>query len=357
MVDSKFQIPNYKFQINSNLQYPNTEEKGKSFSIQVAIKDQGKRIDQFLTETDLHLSRSQAKLLIEQKHILLNQKVTKPSARLKSGDVVSGNLPAPRPLTLLPEPIHLSVLYEDASIIVIDKPSGMVVHPAPGNPSGTLVNALLYHCKDLSGINGALRPGIVHRLDKETSGVMVIAKDDHSYHQLARQFKNRRVYKVYLAIAHGNIKQNEGLIDASIGRHPDQRKKMSIRTTRGRIALTRWKVLERFGPFTLLEIYPQTGRTHQIRVHLSSMGHPILGDFLYGRKGKFGSIQDAILKECVKRMNRQALHAHRLGFNHPLTGETVQFIAPIPQDMKETLDCLRSQTSKFSLSLDERGRG
>lgn len=336
MIDSKLQIPNHKSQINSNLQYPNKEK--ISFSIHVTVKDQGRRIDHFLSESDLHLSRSQAKHLIEQKHILLNQGVTKPSARLKSGDVISGTLPQPRSLSLIPESIPLAVLYEDASIIVIDKPPGMVVHPAPGNPSGTLVNALLSHCKDLSGINGALRPGIVHRLDKETSGVMVVAKDDEACHHLTRQFKNRRVEKVYLAIVHGNMKQNEGLIDAPIGRHPDQRKKMSIRTSRGRAALTRWKVMERFGAFTLLEIHPQTGRTHQIRVHLTSMGHPLLGDPLYGRKGV---VQDQKMRECIKRMNRQALHALQLEFDHPCTGERIQFIAPIPQDMNETLECLR----------------
>ncbi len=321
---------------------PFEEEKGKYFSIQIPLKDQGRRIDQFLSETNLHLSRSQAKKLIEEGTILLNNKKTKPSTHIKSGDLISGTLPEPEPLSLEPEPLPLPILYEDHSIIVIDKPAGMVVHPAAGNTSGTLVNALLHHCKDLAGINGVLRPGIVHRLDRETSGVMVVAKDDEAFHQLAGQFKNRLVEKVYLAIAYGNFKQDEGLIDAPIGRHPVQRKRMSTRTRKGKTAMTRWKVLERFGPLAFLEIYPQTGRTHQIRVHLSSLGHPILGDPLYGKKGKPGSIQDAILKECVKRMNRQALHAHRLGFNHPRTGERVQFVAPIPQDMKETLECLRS---------------
>lgn len=320
-----------------------TENKaGKHFSLHVTSKDQGRRIDQFLSETNLHLSRSQAKKLIEEEMILLNNQKTKPSAHIKSGDLISGRLPEPKPLSLEPEPLPLPILYEDSSIIVIDKPAGMVVHPAAGNTSGTLVNALLHYCKDLAGINGVLRPGIVHRLDRETSGVMVVAKDDEAFHQLARQFKNRLVEKVYLAVAHGIFKQDEGLIDTPIGRHPVQRKRMSTRTRKGKTAMTRWKVLERFGPLAFLEIYPQTGRTHQIRVHLSSLGHPILGDPLYGRKGKPGSIQDAILKECAKRMNRQALHAHRLGFNHPRTGEKVQFVAPIPQDMEGTLECLRS---------------
>lgn len=315
----------------------------QSFSISVPPKDHGRRIDQFLAETDLHLSRSQIKHLIEQEHILLNQHVTKPSTRLKSGDTISGILPRPKALMLTPEPIPLSVLYEDPSIIVVDKPPGMVVHPAPGNPSGTLVNALLYHCKDLSGINGTLRPGIVHRLDKETSGVMVVAKNDEAYHHLVKQFKNRRVEKVYLAIVYGNVKKEEGLIDAPIGRHPDQRKKMSIQTTRGRIALTHWKVLERFGACTLLEIHPRTGRTHQIRVHLTSMGHPLLKDPLYGKRGKSQIMEDPHLHDCLKKIDRQALHALQLGFDHPRSRERVLFIAPMPQDMKETLDCLRSR--------------
>ncbi len=200
------------------------QEKGKPFSILVTAKSQGRRLDQFLSEVDLHLTRSQAKKLIEAGNILLNQRPTKPSAHLKMGDVVLGTLPQPKPLALKPEPLPLTILYEDSSIIVIDKPPGMVVHPAYGNPSGTLVNALLYHCKDLGGINGVLRPGIVHRLDKDTSGVMVVAKDDEAYHQLTKQFKNRTVEKVYLAIAYGRFAKDEGLIDSPIGRHPSQRK-------------------------------------------------------------------------------------------------------------------------------------
>jgi 23S rRNA pseudouridine1911/1915/1917 synthase len=218
---------------------------------------------------------------------------------------------------------------------------GMVVHPAYGNPSGTLVNALLYHCNDLAGINGILRPGIVHRLDKDTSGVMVVAKNDGAFHDLTNQFKNRTVKKVYLAIVFGRMSQDEGSIESAIGRHPTQRKRMSTRAKRGREAITRWKKLEGFDGCTLLEIFPQTGRTHQIRVHLSSIGHPVLGDPLYGRTGRPGAIHYPVLRECAKRMNRQALHAQRLEFTHPRTGERVQFVSPIPQDMKDLLECLR----------------
>jgi 23S rRNA pseudouridine1911/1915/1917 synthase len=329
------------------------QDRGKHFSIRVTKKDQGRRLDQFLSETNLNLSRSQAKHWIEKHHIFLNQKPTKPSAHVKTGDMVSGFLPEPKPLSLKPESIPLTILYEDSSIIVIDKPSGMVVHPAYGNPSGTLVNALLYHCKDLGGINGVLRPGIVHRLDKDTSGVMVVAKDDEAYHHLIKQFKNRTVKKVYSAIVYGRFTQNEGLIDSAIGRHPSERKRMSTRTKKGKAAITRWKKVEDFDSCTFLEIFPQTGRTHQIRVHLSSIGHPLLGDPLYGRKGRPGTIHDPVLKECVKRMNRQVLHAQRLEFTHPRTGERVQFVSPIPQDIKEVLELLRAQVKDLSLSLDE----
>ena len=332
--------------IDSHPMRENLFEQGKHFSITVTERESRRRLDQFLSRTNLALSRSQAKNLIEKHVIFLNQKPTKPSAHVKTGDMVSGSLPGPEPLSLKPEPLPLTILYEDPSIIVIDKPSGMVVHPAYGNPSGTLVNALLYHCKDLSGINGVLRPGIVHRLDKDTSGVMVVAKEDGAFHHLVKQFKNRTVEKVYLAIVYGKFGQKEGLIDSAIGRHPNERKRMSTHAKRGRAAVTRWKRAEEFDSCTLLEIFPQTGRTHQIRVHLSSIGHPVLGDPLYGRKGRPGAIHDPALKECVKRMNRQALHAHRLKFEHPRTGERVQFVSPIPQDINGVLEWLRLQAKR-----------
>jgi 23S rRNA pseudouridine1911/1915/1917 synthase len=322
------------------------QPKGQPFSFSIMEKDRDKRLDQFLAEAGLPLSRSQAKRLIETKAILLNQKPVKPSHHVKTGDLVGGIIPEPEPLSSAPEPLPLSILFEDPSILVVDKPAGMVVHPAAGNPSGTLVNALLHHCRDLTGINGVLRPGIVHRLDKDTSGVMVVAKGDIAYHHLSRQFKNRVIEKVYLAISHGNFERDHGTIDAAIGRHPGERKRMSTYTRKGRDAATEWKVIERFKTVSLLEIHPRTGRTHQIRVHLSSIGHPILGDPLYGRKNKPGSIRDPLVRECTKRIGRQALHARRLAFLHPVTGQRVEFVAPLPEDMTELLNCLRAEKAE-----------
>ena len=318
---------------------------GQRHTLQVYEKDHGRRLDQFVADSESTLSRSQVKKGIEAQTILLNDRPAKPGVHLKSGDRVSCTFPRPIPLSVEPEPLPLTILYEDPSVIVIDKPAGMVVHPAAGNPSGTLVNALLHHCKDLAGINGVLRPGIVHRLDKGTSGVMVVAKDDKAYHHLTKQFKNRTVEKVYLAIACGKFNRDEGRADADIGRHPSERKRMSTHTRKGRPAITTWKVRERLDGFALLEIHPETGRTHQIRVHLSSAGHPLLGDPLYGRKGRPGATQEPVLRGYLEKLGRQALHAHRLGFIHPRTGEKVAFVSPIPQDMKEVLEWLRSQSA------------
>jgi 23S rRNA pseudouridine1911/1915/1917 synthase len=217
----------------------------------------------------------------------------------------------------------------------------MVVHPAAGNFRGTLVNALQFHCRNLSGIGGVMRPGIVHRLDKGTSGLMVIAKSDEAHRRLSEQFKRRLVSKRYTALVHGNVRQDEGIVDAPVGRHPVERKKMSTASRRGKAALTRWKVLERFGAFTLLEAKIETGRTHQIRVHLSALGHPVVGDSVYG--GSKRIVESTALRATLKKLSRQALHAGRLSFAHPITGKGMTFESPLPEDIAVVCEILRKK--------------
>ena len=233
-----------------------------------------------------------------------------------------------------PQNLPLNIVYEDASIIVINKAAGMVVHPAPGNPDNTLVNALLFHCRDLSGIGGVLRPGIVHRLDKETSGLMVVAKSDEAHRKLSAQFEKHDIHKRYIALVWGDVKGQSGEIVLPVGRHPVDRKKMSTKSRQGKDALTLWKVRERYGKATLLDIEIKTGRTHQIRVHLSERGYPVIGDTVYGNASKLQTIKDTALKTEIKSLQRQALHAAQLSFIHPQSGERVVFSAPLPEDLE-----------------------
>ncbi|MGI1690132.1 RluA family pseudouridine synthase [Thermoanaerobacter uzonensis] len=292
-------------------------------------EDEGKRIDVFLA-AELDYTRSYIKKLIVDGLVFVNGKTVKPSYKVKENDEVVVNIPEAEKIDVLPENIPLDILYEDDDIIVINKPQGMVVHPAPGNYSGTLVNALLYHCKNLSGINGILRPGIVHRLDKDTSGVMVIAKNDKAYISLSNQIKKRSVFKKYVAIVEGVIKDEEGKIEALIGRHPVDRKKMAV-IEDGRYALTLYKVLERFKENTLIEAVIKTGRTHQIRVHMAYIGHPVVGDPVYGfKKQKF-------------KLEGQALHSRVLGFIHPTKGVYMEFEAPLPEYFKKLIEILRNK--------------
>ncbi|AEH50688.1 RluA family pseudouridine synthase [Pseudothermotoga thermarum] len=293
----------------------------------VGKSEANQRLDLFLlAKLPVKFSRSYIQKAIKEGKVKVNQKVQKPSYKVKPGDVIFVEEPAVelKPIAVEPEPIHLDILYEDHDIIVVNKPAGMVVHPIPAHMTGTLVNALLYHCKDLQGIGGELRPGIVHRLDKDTSGVIVVAKNDLAHQSLSKQFKDRKVFKMYFALVQGCVKNDEGEIQLSLARHPVHRIKMTVSET-GRKSITLYKVLKRFKDLaTLVVAYPKTGRTHQIRVHMKFIGHPIIGDPLYGKKSFEG-------------IERQMLHAARLGFFHPRTGEYVQFTAPLPEDFKQAI--------------------
>jgi 23S rRNA pseudouridine1911/1915/1917 synthase len=302
----------------------------------ISENENGKRLDVFLAGAQPALSRSQLKKMIEDGAVLVNGGKVKAGYGLKKGDTVSLAPKEPVALDALPQDLPLNIVYEDSSIVVVDKPAGMVVHPAAGNYEGTLVNAVLYHCRGLSGIGGVVRPGIVHRLDKDTSGLIVIAKNDEAHRDLSEQFKEHLVTKVYHAFAFGNPREDEGVIEAAVGRHPVDRKKMSVFSRRGKDAITRWRAVERYGFLSFLELRIETGRTHQIRVHLNSIGHPILGDNTYGNSAKrVQAVQDTKVRSRLKALKRQALHAGLLAFAHPRTGEKVEFRAPLPPDMAE----------------------
>jgi len=293
----------------------------------------GTRLDVFLAKiAELRLSRSQVQQLIRDGRVRVDGRPAKPSLRLAAGAEVEVILPPPAPPDLRPEAMPLNIVYEDEHLVVLDKPAGLVVHPAPGHPGGTLVNALLAHCgSELAGIGGVLRPGIVHRLDKDTSGLMVVAKSEAAHRGLSAAIKARKVERAYLALAFGELKPDVSTVDAPIGRHPVQRKKMAVVERGGRPARTRLRVLERFPGYTYLEATLETGRTHQIRVHLAFIGHPVVGDPVYGRRqGNLG-------------LNRQFLHAARLSFTHPVSGKELSFSSSLPQDLALVLARLRQE--------------
>jgi 23S rRNA pseudouridine1911/1915/1917 synthase len=289
----------------------------------------GERLDTFIARRCPELSRSHARRLIDEGLVSVNGGQAKPSERVTAGVSVTVTIPPPETIDLAPEAIPLTIIYQDGDIIVLDKPAGLTVHPAPGHPSSTLVNALLAACPDLRGIAGTLRPGIVHRLDKDTSGLMVVAKNDRAQRALQRQLKEREVRKTYLALVKGVPAPREGTIEAPIGRHPKNRKKMAV-VADGREAITRYRVREEIagGEYSLLDVEPITGRTHQIRVHLAAIGHPVVGDATYGRTSAV--------------IGRQFLHAHKLAFAMPLGGRTVEFESPLPADLREALSRLRA---------------
>ncbi len=288
----------------------------------------GERLDAFLAEQVEQLSRSAVKNLINEGQVLVNGAKQKASYHVREGDEISIEIPEPQVLELKPRDIPLEIIYQDEDLAVINKPKGLVVHPAHGNWDYTMVNALLYHIKDLSGINGQIRPGIVHRLDKDTSGVMVVAKNDVAHRSLAAQIKEHSIKREYIALVHGTIKENLGTIDAPIGRSKVDRKKMAV-IADGRPAVSNYQVLERYHNYTLVKVELLTGRTHQIRVHFAYIKHPVVGDPLYGSGKKHFN------------MDSQALHAHLLGFNHPRTGKYLEFTSPLPQYFQDILVSLR----------------
>lgn len=304
----------------------------EEYNLIVELDDEGMRLDQFLAENLTAQSRSYLQKLIKQGKILINGREKKPSYDVKSGDRIVVTLPEPIPLEVIPEPLPLDILYEDINLLVVNKPAGLVVHPAAGHFNHTLVNALVHHCgKNLSGIGGVLRPGIVHRLDKDTSGCMVVAKDDITHNNLMRQFQERKVYKEYIALVNGWVKELRGKLSTAIGRHPVYRKRMAVRFDTGKEAITSYEVIERFEKATLLSIILGTGRTHQIRVHMTHIGHPVLGDEEYGRKkGRLTGIE----------IPRQMLHAYKLGF---FKDEWMEFTAPIPEDIQDVLKFIRGE--------------
>ncbi|GCF84956.1 pseudouridine synthase [Geobacter sp. SVR] len=291
-------------------------------------------------------TRAAVQRLIESNNILIDGKPARPSLKLKGGECITVEIPAAIPAEPLPEAIPLEVLFEDGDLIVINKPAGMVVHPGPGNSTGTLVNALLSHCADLSGIGGELRPGIVHRLDKGTSGVLVAAKNDRAHQALSTQFSRHSIKRVYQALVYGNPGLDAGRIEGLIGRHPTDRLRRSGKVTHGKHAATRWRVRERYGRISLIELRLETGRTHQIRVHLSEAGFPLVGDPLYPDGGRFNNLSDPQLRKMIAALGRQSLHARTLGFIHPVTGEYLEFSVELPQDMAELIGFLRGKVEQ-----------
>ena len=293
------------------------------------VNQPGERLDRYLTEQLPERSRAEIQRWIKEGAVLVNQRPAKPSQRLNPGDSISVTIPAPAPTTVEPEAIPLTILYEDDDLIAVDKPAGMVVHPAPGHETGTLVNAILHHCPDLQGVGGVQRPGIVHRLDKDTSGIILVAKHDRAHRHLQAQFKNRTIDKTYLALLIGQLEQREGRIDAPIGRHPRQRKRMAVTSAeKGREAITEFTVEAYYGTTTLVAAHPLTGRTHQIRVHFASIGHPMVGDVVYGPR------RDAY------KLGRHFLHAHRLHFLRPADDASLDLVSPLPPDLQALLDRL-----------------
>ena len=297
-----------------------------------APADAGQRLDRWLAGQAGAPSRSALQGLMEAGYVRRNGAPANKKDKLAAGDRITLTLPDPQPIEAQPQNIPLDIVYEDDHLLVVNKPKGMVVHPAPGNPDGTLVNALLYHCRgQLSGVGGAIRPGIVHRIDKDTSGLLVVAKDDLTHQGLSEQMAVHAIHRVYHAVVYGNIRQDAGTIEAPIGRDPRDRKRMAVTPGQGKRACTHWQVLERFGRFTLLACRLETGRTHQIRVHMAHIGHPLASDPVYGPRS------------VIRELQGQCLHAKELGFRHPVTGQEMRFDSPLPAYFTTFLERLRKE--------------
>lgn len=306
----------------------------RTFCFTTEPEDAGKRLDGFLAEKLPELTRSGAQKLLENGCVLVQGKAGGKSLRMQPGWQVEGTLPPPEMAEILPQEIPLDIVYEDNDLLVVNKPKDMVVHPAPGNPDGTLVNALLAHCGDsLSGINGVIRPGIVHRIDKDTSGLLIVAKNDVSHQKLAAQIQAHSFTREYEAVVYGNVKQDEGIVDAPIGRHPIDRKRMAVTEKASRNAVTHYRVLARYRGFTHVRLRLETGRTHQIRVHMAYLGHPVAGDPVYGPK------------KVITSLGGQCLHARTIGFIHPRTGEYLEFTSDLPDYFTKFLKSLGAPLS------------
>ena len=318
----------------------------------ISEEDEGERLDLLLALRVPEISRSGFRRLIEEGCVTIDGMKARPSRKVKTGEVIRYIIPPPKPARVLPEKLPLEIVYEDEDLIVINKPKGMVVHPAPGAPAGTLVNALLAHCKGLSAVGGVERPGIVHRLDKDTSGLMVVAKNDAAHHALQKQIQARTAERKYLALVWGNPRFEQAIVDAPIGRHPVDRKKMAVIESpahRARAAVTDFRVLERFGTFALIEARLQTGRTHQVRVHSAYAGHPVVGDPVYsGNRRLESGRKDFVMSvnHLIADLHGQALHAYQLSFEHPRTGRRLEFTAPMPAEMEALAIYLRENCSR-----------
>lgn len=305
------------------------QEESGGLALTVESEFSGQRIDKYVNESmDTVVSRTQIQNWIKDGHVLVNGFTVKPNYKVAEGDIIAVTVPKPEETEIAPEPMDLEIVYEDSHVIVVNKPRGLVVHPAAGHYTGTLVNGLLHHCKDLSGINGKLRPGIVHRIDKDTSGLVMAAKNDQAHQSLAQQLKDHTVTRKYIAVVHGVVQHDIGTVDAPIGRDSYDRKLFTVTEKNSRHAVTHFTVTERLKEFSVLELKLETGRTHQIRVHMKYIGYPLVGDPFYG-------------KSRDKEMKGQALHAAVLGFVHPVSGEYLEFSAPLPEDMRQLLERLR----------------